>query len=103
MRSTRISRGMTYRCAVLAASLVGLTAFAAPAQADFGVSSFQSSLLDGSGGVDSPAQAGAHPFAQQVKFAFNTIHNTHPGPPPGAQGQPSGPDPDPDGQAKTAI
>jgi hypothetical protein len=103
MRSTRIPRGIAYRCAVGAAAIAGLMAFASPAQADFGVSNFQSSLLDGSGVVDNPAQAGAHPFAQQVQFSFNaTTHNEYnpaPSPFPGSQGE----GPDPDGAVKTTA
>jgi hypothetical protein len=103
MRRTRMSRGIAYRCAVLAVALAGLMAFASPAQADFGVNSFTSSLLDGSGAVDNPAQAGAHPFAQQVSFSFNTTHHHYPGPPPGSPGSGSGADPDPDGAVKTIV
>jgi hypothetical protein len=102
MRSARISKGIAYRCAVIAAALIGLMAFASPAQADFGVKSFESSLLDGSGAVVNPAQAGAHPFAQEVQFSFNTIHHTF-NPAPGGTAFPGEPGDDPDGAAKTTV
>ncbi len=72
------------------------------ARADFGVQpgSFQSAVLDATGAVDPAPQAGAHPFAQQVKFALNTINHSYPA---GTISPPSGPDPDPDGAVKTII
>lgn len=96
---TSIHRGLL--ALVLAAAFVAALT-ASTARAEFGVQpgSFQSSLLDSTGAVDPSPQAGAHPFAQQVKFAFNTIHHDFPG---GPASQPSGPDPDPDGDAKTII
>jgi hypothetical protein len=106
MRSARISRGTAHRCAAVAAALAGLMAFASPAQADFGVSSFQSSLLNGAGVVDNPAQAGAHPFAQKVKFSFNATHHLVILPSPTSEGAPAntaGPDEVPDDQVKTIV
>jgi hypothetical protein len=86
---------------VLATTFVAAL-MASTAHAEFGVQpgSFQSAVLDSSGAVDLTPQAGAHPFAQQVKFAFNTIHHNYPGGPASA---PSGPEPDPDGDVKTTI
>jgi hypothetical protein len=80
----------------VAVALAALTVFASSAQADFGVrpGSFQASMLDSSGSVVGEPQAGAHPFAQQVELAFNTIVHHFPG---------SGPDPDPDGAVKTIV
>jgi hypothetical protein len=88
-----IDRVIIYRCAVIAAALTGALALASPAQAAFGVQpgSFESSLLDGTGTVVNPSQAGAHPHSQQVSFEFNT----HP--------SPSGPGPNPDGEVKDSI
>jgi hypothetical protein len=98
----KISANHTYRWAVLAVAFTGLMAFASSAQAEFGVSEFKSSLRDGSGAVDNPAQAGAHPFTQEVEFSFNTInHNFDPA--PGGPAFPSGPNPDPDGAVKTTV
>jgi hypothetical protein len=95
---------VAYRCAVLTASLAGLLALAAPAQADFGVTpgSFESTLRDGAGAAEASPQAGAHPFGQQVKFAFNTIDHEYPALPE-ANLQASGPGGDPDDQVKTII
>jgi hypothetical protein len=91
---------------VLAALLVSMLAIGvSAAQADFGLQpgSLQSAVIDSSGAVEISPQAGAHPFAQQVKLTFNTTHHEYPAPPPGAPGGPSGPDPDPDGTVKTVI
>jgi hypothetical protein len=104
MRSARFNRSLVYRCAALAAVLTGLLAFAASAGADFGVKpgGLESSLLDGSGTVVNPAQAGAHPASQQIRFTLNTHHNDYPASPEGTFGG-SGPETDPDGQIKTAV
>ena len=74
------------------------------ASADFGVQpgGFQSNILDSSGAVVPSPQAGAHPYAQQINLKFNTKQNSYPASPDG-QNPPSGPDPDPDGEAKTVI
>jgi hypothetical protein len=103
MRSTRFNRGMAL---ALVGALTGLLAFAAAAQADFGVVSgptgFESNLLDESGAVADPSQAGAHPAAQTVSFELATHQAEYP-PSPGGSFPGSGPGPDPDGQIKTAI
>lgn len=95
-----------HRALLLSLAVAMLMAVAAgTARADFGVQpgSFQSTVLDSTGAPVSDPQAGAHPYAQLVKFALNTINHSYPAPPPGAPGQPSGPDPDPDGSMKTVI
>ena len=96
MHSARIKRGVAYRCAVLAAALTGLLAFASTAQADFGLGpdGFESSLLDSAGTEVNPSQAGAHPGSQQVRFTLNTVAHNYPG---------YGTEPDPDGQIKNVI
>jgi len=70
---------------------------AAPARADFGVApgGFEVTLRAAGGGAEAEPQAGAHPYGQQVKFAFNrTFDHNYPD---------SGPDGDPDGQVKTVV
>ena len=101
-------RSPAHRAALLAAFTVAAL-FAAlwaalPANADFGVQpeSFQSSMLDSAGAALAEPQAGAHPFAQRVRFSFNTTHHEYPEAPHG-QYPPSGPEPDPDGEARTII
>jgi hypothetical protein len=101
------SINMGKRCGLgLLAALVALIAALVPAvaSADFGVQpgGFQSNILDGGGATLASPQAGAHPYAQQIKLAFKTKQGTYPGA-PGGQYPPSGPDPDPDGEAKTII
>jgi hypothetical protein len=95
-----------HRALLLALAVAMLMAvMAGAARADFGVQpgSFQSTVLDSTGAPVANPQAGAHPYAQLVKFALNTINHSYPAPPPGAGGQASGPDPDPDGSLKTVI
>jgi hypothetical protein len=87
---------------LLLAAAFAVVATTSAARADFGVQpgSFQSAVLDSTGAVDPAPQAGAHPFAQQVTFAFNTTQHHYP---PGTISGESGPDPDPDGAVKTVI
>ena len=87
---------------LLLAAVFAAVAMAGAAHADFGVQpdSFQSAVLDSTGAVDPAPQAGAHPFAQQVKFSFNTTQHHYPA---GTVSGESGPDPDPDGAVKTVI
>ena len=89
---------------VVLVALAGVAALASPASADFGIQpgGFESSLLDPTGSVESISQAGAHPFSQTVRFAFNTKHNSYPGSPDG-RFPGSGPEVDPDGEVKTTI
>jgi hypothetical protein len=97
--------GKCYGLVLLAmAVIVGVAALPSVASADFGIKpeSFASSILDSDGAVVPSPQAGAHPFAQQVKFAFNTKPPIFPASPGGSYPG-SGPDPDPDGDAKTII
>jgi hypothetical protein len=72
--------------------------------AAFGIQpgSFESSILDSNGAVVPSPQAGAHPYAQTIKFQFNTKPANFPVA-PGGYLPGSGPDPDPDGDVKTAI
>jgi hypothetical protein len=93
MRTARIDRFLARRAALtIAVALLGLLAFASSSHAVFGVQpgGFESSLLDESGAVVNPSQAGAHPGGQQIRFTFNT--------------KPSeGGGPDPDGNVKTIV
>jgi hypothetical protein len=94
------------RVLVLLAMAVAMVVAALPsvASADFGVKpgSFQSNILDSSGAVVPSPQAGDHPYAQQIKFAFNTKTANIPASPDGYY-QGSGSDPDPDGDARNVI
>jgi hypothetical protein len=91
---------------VLLAMAVTMVVAALPsvASADFGIKpgSFEANILDSNGAVVPSPQAGAHPYAQQIKLAFNTKAANVPGSPDGSYPG-SGPDPDPDGDAKTVV
>ena len=101
-------RGLGLLALVVAAVAATLPSVAS---AEFGVKpgSFEANLLDSSGAVVTSPQAGDHPYAQQIKFAFNTKPgNIPPGPDGTVPGTEPNPDPsqpslDPDGNLKTAI
>ncbi len=94
-------RGLVLLALVLAGVVAALPSVAS---ANFGLQpgSFEANILDSSGAVVARPQAGAHPYAQQIKLKFNTKQGTVPAS-PGGQYPPSGLDPDPDGEAKTII
>jgi hypothetical protein len=83
---------------------VAVVALPSAASADFGIKpgSFEANILDSNGAVVPSPQAGAHPYAQQIKFAFNTKTANIPSSPDGYYPG-SGTDPDPDGDAKTIV
>jgi hypothetical protein len=82
----------------LAFTALAAVAGAQPAGAAFGVQpgTFQSAVIDSSGNPVAEPQAGAHPFAQQLSFAFNQgpTDQTLPAAGPGLT---------PEGQPKTII
>jgi hypothetical protein len=88
-----MNRTLSHGILAALVSACAVLALAAPAQASFGIvpGSFQSEILDSSGAVVPVPQAGSHPFAQRVRFEFNTKPNDTGG---------GGPEPIPDEAVK---